>query len=280
MAKRIITDIVQAHAVALCRRGANPQAHVLLRKTADTPSSSNSEEPEMSIKSILAFHALSDVAKAHVTALAETDATAADAFLAKSADEQKSELEKAGKKDMPKDMTDDDKKKAADAKKTGGDAADDAGDEVNKGVITAAELTKSIQAAIAPLVSQIETLKSAGVESELRKAAMAPEYAGYPGGADEVYKSLKAVEGQPEAVQELVKSAIKDRATIGKAASTFNGLHLVSSPTPDSAADIEKKAEEIVKADTTGQTTIDQARLQVMSNDALLMKALEDEDAA
>lgn len=278
MPKRIITDIVQAHAVALCRRGANPGAHVLLRKTADNPSPSSSEEPEMSIKSILAFNALSDVAKAHVTALAETDPAAADAFLTKTADEQKAELEKAGKK------PDDEKKPAAEAKKTGaaaGGEGGEGGENVNKGVITAEELQKSITAAVTaavtPLTEQITALKADKVESDLRKTAEGRDFVGYPGGADKVFEALKAVEGQPEAVRTVVIDSLKSQAAVGRAATQFQGLHLVADGDGTTNGEIQKKVAELRKADP--KLSEEDAMKAALADDALLMKALDEEAA-
>ena len=278
MAKRIITDIVAAHAVAICRRGANPQAHVLLRKSADTPAPSSTEEPNMTIKTLLAFNALSSVAKAYVAELAKTDQDAANAFLEKSEADQTTELEKAGKK-PPFEKEDDEAKKTAAAAAAALATNAGAGGEgdVNKsGGITAEDITKAVAAAIGPIAAELQTLKSANAETELRKAALDPAYAGYPGGADKIYETLKSIEGQPEAVRTVVIESMKTQAEIGKRMVGFGGLHVVTDGAPSAAGDIEKKVEELQKADP--KMSKEAATMKALGDDTLLMKALEEED--
>jgi hypothetical protein len=279
---RTITAITQAHAVAICRRGSNPEARVLIRKTADTPSSSSSEEPTMSIKKILAFNALSDVAKAHIATLSEADA---DSFLEKTTDEQGEILKAAGK--MPDDKKDDEKgKKVA---KTGDAAAgDQTTDEVNKNdpaagageMIAKSAVESMIAAAVEPLKKTIEDLEGRGVDHELEKTAAGADYKGYPGGATEVVKVLKSVQGQPEAVVKAVTDGLKATALNGRLFADTAGVHVQKDIEGTTANDIEKQAQDILKADTTGAMTIDIARGQVLAaSPELLSKALAEEEA-
>lgn len=264
MSKRTITKITQAHAVAICRRGANPEAHVLLRKSADITPSSSSKEPEMSIKSLQKIAAFDEATRKHFVTLNEADATA---FLEKSAEDQAADVAKA----------------AADgetAKAVAAEKSTDAAIELTKssgGVDIAKAIDEAIAKAVAPFQETIAILKKSNAEHELRKMAGSLDFRGYPGGEEEVFKKLEAISGLSADQQTIVTEAMKAQAAAARGYTGAMGLHVMNDISKSGMNAVEKKASELRKADPN--ISQDEALAKALEDDELLMKALEDEVA-
>lgn len=270
MPRRIITDITEAREVSLVRRGANQHAHVLLRKTADTPLPSNTDESAMSVKNLQKIAAFDEDTRKHFATLDEAGATA---FLEKSAADQAAEVTAAKAKKPDGEMTDDEKKKAeADAA-----AAAETGNQ--PAGLTKAEVEDMISKATAPYKEQIESLTQKSAESDLEKTARDPAYAGFPGGTEAVVQALSKVAGQPAEVIKLVEDGLKAQAATARLFGGASlGVHTQKDVEGTVDHTVENAAKELMKADPS--LTIEAARGKAMAdNPDLLMKALDQETA-
>lgn len=205
---------IQAREISLCPielgGGANPRAHALVLKSVASMAKTQPENTAMSTEpekaaaaaaqtaainkaallQTTAIAAMTDVTKAHFLGLPDPDAQLA--FLAKSADEQKTEAEVA--------------KAAADKVALEAEAA--------KSGKTAREL--ELEKGQDDLRAQIETLKAKQVQSDLEKRATT-EFDGFPGGTVKAVERLKSIAGLPDADRVAIEDLMKAQALAAKA---------------------------------------------------------------
>lgn len=257
--KKLITKVLEAHAVSFVPRGDDPQAYVVLRKAMKP----KLETEDMDTKTMKALLGFDDVTKAHFLALDDAGCTA---FLAKSADEQKAEVEAAVK---------------AAAKKPADDGDDD--DMTKKGYVkadTIAEIVKNaVAGVVAPLTAEIAALKAAGEESTIRKRAET-EFAGYPGGVESALTVLKGLAGLPEETRTSVETTMKSHIDLAKRVSHETGSREVAKGSAAEMLEISATAAvETAKAAGQTTTTLAEKGKILQTNDELLLKGFTEEVA-
>lgn len=189
-----------AKEISLTPQGANPGAHVLIRKSLAEPAPQQpaqtpvvEDSTNMDVKIAKRVATMNDVTKSYFGGL---DDDAATAFLAKSAEDQDKEAE------------------AAKAEKTRLEDAEKAAKEGK--TATEAALQKSNE----DLRKEVETLKARDAERDataaIEKAAADPAYDGFPGGKEAVAETLKSIKGLDEASQKRITDGMKAQASLAK----------------------------------------------------------------
>lgn len=231
----------EAKEISLTRSGANPLAHVLIRKNMAPAQPNPSETPEMDAKIIKAMLALSDEAKAYVIGL---DDAATTAFFAKSAEDQTAEVEKA-------------KKKAPVT--TSGENEPDA-DDMQKSI---ARLEKSFKDVAAENAELKKSLAERDATAVIEKRAT-DEFAGYPGGHAAAVSMLKSVQGLDEAGRKGVEDMMKSQIEMAKRVTTTVGLNEEEfAKAAPAKAELAKKAQEIAVAKSI---TVQAAEAEIMTD--------------
>lgn len=249
---RIFQGCIEGREIAMTRQGMNTKDNkalttVLVAKSAPTPPAPapatippenldmTPAEVAKTMKTVLSFD---DVTKAFYVGLPED---AAVAFLAKSADEQKTEAHAA------KTATD---KVVAEA-------------EAAKAGKTAAEV--ELQKRFDAQTAEIELLKADRVDRDIEKRAR-EEFDGFPGGVTAVVPLLKAYAGLPADVRKASEEVLKAQCTFAKTAGRNFGLtdEDVAKAMP-ATAELERKAADVSKSKGVD---IQQARGLVMQDPA------------
>lgn len=228
-----IVGCIEAHELSTCKQGANPHAHVILRKSrldgdrsaADQPLTETTDMDAKDIakaqaSAVTSILAMNDVTKAHYLGLADDEARIV--FLAKTADEQKAEAEAA---------------KALADKTAEAEAAKAAGQ-------TAAEAT--LQKSNDTLRAEVEALKAKDAERDIEKRA-ATEFSGYPGGVAAVVPLLKAYAALPIEARVASEAVLKAQCEMARQASQAFGARTEEDigKAQTAAARIEKAAKDL-----------------------------------
>lgn len=248
-----IVGCVEAHELSTCKQGANQHAHIILRKSM-TPKDQTQPTPEKKMATAethnvadvmkaaaaiaLKLASLTDVAKAHVTALAED---AQQELLQKSAAEIEA-VAKAAKEEADKKASEEEARKAG---------------------VTAREL--ELQKRADTLQAEVEALKAKDVERDLEKRA-ADEFAGYPGGVTEAVNRLKSIGKLPVAEQQPLIDMMKAQCAMAAESLKHFGGRTEAEVTKASAA--KTRLEEAAKAymaDASNKCTDMAKALEVIS---------------
>lgn len=234
---------LEAREISLTRKGANPHAHVLIRKSLEAPSSEtppeNTDMPTaeeiqkaaapIAMAMVIKTLGMNEITKAHFLALPDDQK---DAFLAKT-DTEMAEIAKAAKDEADR------KAAEAEAAKAGSTVVEN-------------ELRKSNEA----LQKRIEDLEKAGKETaaqtEIEKRAASADFAGYPGGPKAVVEMLKSFADAPEAARTAAEGLMKAQALMAKRAGQGFGLPANGDVAGDPGAAlgrINKAAQELAKSE-------------------------------
>lgn len=171
--RQIFTRCIAADPLTICPTGSNPGAHALITRSAPegegAPTGQQaSETDDMSINLTLArsLALMDDVTRAHFAGLDDEKATA---FLERTTDEQKAEAHEI-------------KRAADEAKATA--AAEAAGKSVSEA---------ALERRVSAQDEEIAALRAENIERAFSEEARHADFGGFPGGADEVIKRLKAI---------------------------------------------------------------------------------------
>ena len=249
----------EAHEISLVRAGANPHAHALIRKNrkgtepSPTPEITDMDAAEIQKAAktqatafIVKTMKWDDVTKAFFAGL---EGDAAEAFMEKSVDEQMAEAKKA--------------KDALDEKTAKEEAA-------AKGLTEReAALEKRLAASDARVAELEKRAREQEAESEIEKAAMAPELKGFPGGKEALMPLIKGIKALPAELQDGQMSLLKSQAQFARTTTTVAGMQEQSSILAKSFPVVAEVEGEVTKrmAAKPGQTR--EATLYEMSQDVV-----------
>lgn len=247
----------KAHEVSLTRgkdSAANPMASVLLFKSlsggvpadpsnpspehidmdaAELKKALDAAKAEAQTSTVTKLLGMSDVAKAHFSALT-TDETRS-AFLAKSIDEMNAEAAAA--------------KTAVETEKARQDAAKTA---------VGADVAEIVKMAVAPFVAQItELTKKLGEResADVFKARAQKDFAGHPQGEEHVIGVLKSIAALPEDTQKSIEGTLTQAINLAKYAGIGHvakamGVEAVASDSESAMTVLKAKAKELKKSVT------------------------------
>ncbi len=248
----------KAAPLAVTRVGANPGAHVLIKKTkgapapeSETTEMNDAEAAKAQAAAVSKILGMNDVTKAHYLALGED---AQVAFLAKTADEMNAE--------------------AATAKT----AADTAAAAAVAAAAAATADTAAVAKSVTDLQAENAVLKARLDTADLEKRANT-EFDGYPGGVDAVLPLLKAYAGLPEAARLASENVLKAQAKAALDSGVTVAKRVSNSAAAAATTQIEDAAKKLMDADP--KKSMDDAIAEVTkSNPNLLLAGLEAEAQA
>lgn len=225
MAKRLITDVNTAKAleVSFVPKGSNPLAKVVLKKSADTPP----EQPETlnMLKSVALAKALACAVTADYLATL-TKEEEVDAFLAKSADERKAEVEKAGFKFPSKD---EDKK-------------------VEKAEVQKSAEVVALEKQVADMQAEIAKAREETQTASIQKRAET-EFRGLSIGVEKTVSVLKAIAPLAKEDQEAIESVFKAHAELAATVAKAEGHASLAKDRGSATAQLTKKADDLAAAE-------------------------------